>query len=69
MVELLMVFLGILVFGGLAYAAYLGMKAEQEQEKKRQLAIKRRLNTAKIGLLDLIHPEHYKNHFQHTNVY
>ena len=57
MVELSMVFLGILVFGGLAYAAYLGMKAEQEHEKKRQLAIKSRLNTAKIGLLDGRHDE------------
>ena len=57
MVESSMVFLGILVFGGLAYAAYLSMKAEQEREKKRQLLIKRRLNTAKIGLLDGRHDE------------
>ena len=57
MVETSMVFLGILVFGGLAYAAYYGMKAAEEQEKKRLLAIKRRLNTAKTGLLDGHHDE------------
>jgi hypothetical protein len=57
MVESSMVFLGLLVFGALAYAAYYGMKAEEEQEKKRQLAIKRRLNAAKIGLLDGRHDE------------
>ena len=57
MVESSMVFLGLLVFGALAYAAYYGMKVEEEQEKKRQLAIKRRLNAAKIGLLDGRHDE------------
>ena len=52
MVESSMVFLGILVFGGLAYAAYHGMKAAEEQDKKRQLVLKKRLQTAKAGLLD-----------------
>ena len=52
MVESSMVFLGILVFGGLAYAAYYGMKAAEEQDKKRQLVLKKRLQTAKAGLLD-----------------
>ena len=47
-----MVFLGILVFGGLAYAAYFGMKEAEEREKRRQFAIKKRLHAAKTGLLD-----------------
>ena len=52
MVDSSMVFLGILVFGGLAYAAYFGMKEAEEREKKRQFAIKKRLHAAKTGLLD-----------------
>ena len=55
--DLAMVFFGILFFGGLAYAAYHGMKAEQERDKKRQLVIKKRLNSAKTGLLDGRHDE------------
>ena len=52
MVDSSMVFLGILVFGGLAYAAYFSMKEAEERDKRRQFAIKKRLHAAKTGLLD-----------------
>ena len=55
--QLSMVFLGLVVFGFLAWGAYHALQAQEEREKRLKLAIKKRLRSAKNGLLGGSHDE------------